>query len=177
MINFKELEQELQATQDINFENKPPYGVYMITIANVQRRIEPDKNRERVSFTYRIFSGTYEGYGIRDSYYLSGNSSRNTQIFQYKNIKDVFKIIAPEITFNFENMEELEQAFPKYKMIFQQSLYQVEYKTDMNGYEKVYFQKKMGRDYAPSLENSPEDTQKEGDYNYGTSTEYEEWNV
>lgn len=143
MIDFTELEQELQATKDINFENKPPYGIYIISIANIQRRFEIEKNRERILFTYRIHSGSYKGYGIRDSYYLSGNASRNTQVFQYKNMKEVFQTIAPEIPFQFENMEELERAFPRYREIFQKYLYQVEYKTDMNGYDRVYFQQKM----------------------------------
>ena len=140
MLNFKQLEEEWNRTRNVDFETKPPYGIYKAKIINMERREEPDKNRERIRITYKIIEGEYQNVGLRDNYYLSENSSRSTQLFQYNNIKMFFQTIAPKIQWDFENIEHLAQHLPLYLEETQKYEYTIHYRQDNNGFDRIYIQ-------------------------------------
>ena len=140
MLNFKLLEEEWNRTRNVDFETKAPYGIYKVKIIGLERREEPEKNRERIRITYKILEGDYQNVGLRDNYYLSENSSRSTQLFQYNNIKMFFQTIAPKKQWDFENMEHLAQHLPLYLEETQKYEYKINYRQDNNGFDRIYIQ-------------------------------------
>ena len=97
--------------------------------------------------------GDYKNFGIRDSFFLSENATKSTQLFQYSNIKSFFQTTAPEIKWIFENMDQLESAFVMYKHAINNTIYQIIYKQDRKGYDRVYFQNNFLNFKDDSLEN------------------------
>ena len=140
MINFQELEKEMNNIENINYYNKPPYGIYTVSINDIQRKYDSEKKRDQIIIHYKIMNGTYKNFWIIDNFYLSENNNLSIQLFQYNNIKSFFQTIAPEIKWIFENMDQLEDSFIIYKQVIKNTIYQIIYKQDKKGYDRVYFQ-------------------------------------
>ena len=153
MINFQELEKDMKDLENINYYNKPPYGIYAVTIIDIQRKHDTERKRDQIIIFYKIMGGDYKNFGIRDSFFLSENATKSTQLFQYSNIKSFFQTIAPEIKWIFENMDQLESAFVMYKHAINNTIYQIIYKQDRKGYDRVYFQNNFLNFKDDSLEN------------------------
>lgn len=138
MINLKELNEELNLNNGIDFETEVPYGFYDVQVISLQRRYEVEKQRERILVTYKIMGGDYKNCGLRDNYFLSEKVSRNSQIFQYHKMKNFFVMLASDLEFSaFEDMDQLEKGLPYYMEATKGYLYSIKYYEDENHFHKV----------------------------------------
>ena len=134
-----------------------PHGEYVVRIASIQRTYDVNKGRERIRVTYQILEGEYQNCGIRDNYFLSENLSRDTQIFQYGNIKKFFLAINPNIPFNFGTMDEVEENIKLYMTSIRNVKFHIVFRADNKGYDKVYIQSREA--YVPEEDKDAEEYQ------------------
>lgn len=155
MINLKELDELYRSNEGIKFD-PVPYGTYWVKIYSLQRIYEPEKGRDRIRVVYQILNeGDYQNFGIRESFFLSENVKIETQVFQYGNIKKFFLTINPNIDFNFETMDQLEENLKLYMTSIHNVKFLIDYQIDSKGYGRVYIQKREA--YVPEEDQNKEE--------------------
>lgn len=141
MLDFSELENELENTEVIDLTTQVPYGSYIVKLYDLKKKTDTVRPKEKFSAMFKIVDGEYENCILWDNYYLSTQGDKRTLTYQYKLLKEFFLTLNPRIKWTFKNIDELENALKHYVEYTKDTKFEANFRQDTKGYNRVYLKR------------------------------------